>query len=485
MTPNYHQSFNIHLIPLSPIHIGNGEELTSTGEFLTTSEYIYFLDHDKLMDQLKQMDLFEEYVEKILEAEKGFDFYDVLNNWNIDIQSLTKRSVKLHQQGLNPANNNVLHLHIKTNNQPYIPGSSIKGLLRMAILFKYLQDHPETLSDIEGNIEDKLNYKSPLWALKQYWSDKERKLLPEKVFQAIRPYDSELVPDKELLIVQTYRRNLYSDDSDGLDWLTECIFSTNPIPFEFTLYADFENFDYFNFLKKLDLNSLFKIINLHSLRLINQELELLQRASMTFEVRKMVSDQLEELKKQIEISDNEYAITRLGKGKTIFFQTILPLLNQELRNQILNLFKKEDDTGEIPRTRVLSVKDKLLFGWMKLTGKENNDPSYKAILEEQIQEEVTEGQDSVESRKKEPEKEFTGEKRIHDNKIKGAIEKGMVLEAYYYQKKEIDLSINGKVIKGIQLNKPKFPKNVKPDQLVKIEVKQVTKSGKIHQVALK
>lgn len=137
-----HQQFQIKLTTFSPLHIGNGEELTSVGEFLQTNDNVYFLRHEDLMEKLKTDNHFDDYVERILTHDQGFDFFKTLKDWDITPADFAIRTLRLNQKDINTNSNNKLHLHIKTKGEAYVPGSSIKGMLRTSILFRYLKENP-------------------------------------------------------------------------------------------------------------------------------------------------------------------------------------------------------------------------------------------------------------------------------------------------------------------------------------------------------
>lgn len=472
-----HLQFPITLTTLSPLHIGSGEELTSVGEYLTTSSHIYFLVYEELMNRLKgkggKEDYFDEYVQKILHHERGFDFFNVLTKWGIGPtdKELVERSIRLHQDGLDPAANNKLQLCIKTRGEAYVPGSSIKGLLRMAMIFRFFKERPHELKVIEAEIAEILKKTKPLSALKEYWQEREMQwtlkrknkvegLIPERVFQAIRPYDTACVPHEKLVIEQVNRQSFMrelSDVSKGLDWLVECIGKDVELPFELTILPDFDSAD-FHYLKSNSPKELFNCLNAHTLALIRQERQLVDVARPDPAIKKALLEQLKTYEDLITAANGDYAIARMGKGKTLFFQTILPLLSDELKNAILDLIKEkiakkaekeepDGDDGIFPHSRVLTVQDRLMMGWVRLEVKR---PEIK----------------------------------LPENQVEGEVQLRTPLEVVVTGLKKVSFLLNGTPYSDVQLVLVHKHQVLAEGQTASVVVGQMSKDGRIIQVKI-
>ncbi|MBK6353842.1 MAG: type III-A CRISPR-associated RAMP protein Csm5 [Saprospiraceae bacterium] len=440
-----HQQFQIKLTTFSPLHIGNGEELTSVGEFLQTNDNVYFLRHEDLMEKLKTDNHFDDYVERILTHDQGFDFFKTLKDWDITPADFAIRTLRLNQKDINTNSNNKLHLHIKTKGEAYVPGSSIKGMLRTSILFRYLKENPQELRTIESDILQRLSEKNTLRTVRHYWEKKERELMPEKVFQSIRPYDTDCVSDDKLVIEQTYRQSLSQESMDaskGLDWLSECIDKGVELPLEMTICSDFENAD-FKYLKSSTLKPLFNCINEYTKKLIIQERQLVNTANPLPPIKSALLVQLQQYEDLLSTANDDYAIARMGKGKTIFFQTIIPLLKMEVQDAILNLLKKEP--GEFPRTRVLTVQDKQMMGWVKL-------------------------------------EEIRPELKLPINQMEGMVNIGTQLRAIITGPKKVGLILNGSPLTNVSLILMFKHQKLTEGETINVLVHQMSKDGRIIQV---
>ena len=352
---------------LTPLHIGNGEELTSVGEFITHPSKIEFLDQEAFIKSLSKEQR-QTYIEKIVSAGQQFDFVEVLKELGVSYEDKVIRSIPLNHKELDTKNNNPLQCCIKTQGEAYIPGSSIKGMLRTAVLAHFLEKEPYALYEIEANFNEMGSKK----AIMDYWLKQEKNILLENrhrqygaVFHNIRPVDSTTVSDEKLVIEQVRRQHFFGVDSDNLDWLSECIAAGTHLPFQLNIIP---NFPYWYFIAEA-LNSgkvsrIFNIINRYSKKTIAHEIKLLQKSTQP-EAKELIT-KLKTLLQEIKNAKSQYAITRIGKGKTLFFQTFLPLLSEETQEKIIQLLRKEDEQGDFPQSRVLTVKDNQMMGWVKI-----------------------------------------------------------------------------------------------------------------------
>ena len=481
MNIEYSQA-QITITTLSPLHIGNGEQLSAVGEFYTTQDKIYFLDNERLIQAVKEIGKLDDYINKILEVGIDLDFYDLLQNWGIDPRLFAEKVINLNQEGLLSSNNNILHKCIKTNECAYIPGSSLKGLFRTAMVVHFFANNPYYFDRLEKSIREELKKGGGKKEIGKLWSKLEKKYFPDFIFHCIRFSDSTVLSEDKLVIEQMSRISFYENDGEGVDWLLECIHPDSSSKVEMTILPKLDNerieFHFKNkstdsqdfninnweYIKKQDIPAFFKMLNAYSLILIDFEIELLRRTSQNKGIAKLLIATLEGYKESIKESGNQYGIARLGKGKTLFFQTIVPILSKDLRNKIIDLYRDDPDLDssgiDFPRTRVLSVKSKESNGWIKL----DYEQIEKKIIEEQIIH-----QEAI-------------KKTFIDNKI-SHFDIGTNLHAVSIDLKKVEIMINGEVSSYDLVNKFKksFPVNIQ----LKVVIHQISKAGKIIQVKLR
>lgn len=143
-----HKTYELTCI--SPIHIGNGE-LLKQYEYIFTKDRnqqrIYFLDKAKWMTFLVRHDLIDDYAQSVFSGR--MNLYGWLQSQRIGSLSAIIREVcnasadvylvRERQQRVND-----ISRQVKTpDGVPYIPGSTLKGAIRSAILFHDIRQHPE------------------------------------------------------------------------------------------------------------------------------------------------------------------------------------------------------------------------------------------------------------------------------------------------------------------------------------------------------
>lgn len=159
---------------VSPVHIGNGETLKAF-EYLydRKSQQLYFLDESKWIEFLYRhnlIDKFSTYVEAVSTALKegkqfrGKNLWEWLNGQNISDAEIKNLAVRKAHVGTNTAivskkeTLNDINCHIAlSDGVPYIPGSSIKGMFRTAVIFSAIKKSPNKFKNYWEEIQNTLN----------------------------------------------------------------------------------------------------------------------------------------------------------------------------------------------------------------------------------------------------------------------------------------------------------------------------------------
>ncbi|MFP3206343.1 MAG: type III-A CRISPR-associated RAMP protein Csm5, partial [Hydrogenobaculum sp.] len=125
---------NYKLKTITPVHVSSGNKLQKTFDFMVVGDRVNVLSFDKFLASLTEKE--SSLLEKLIEQENYENIYKVINK---PIESYSKYSLRLL------ANNNdkprEISEHIKTilnkkgDYGAYIPGSTVKGFIRFAILF--------------------------------------------------------------------------------------------------------------------------------------------------------------------------------------------------------------------------------------------------------------------------------------------------------------------------------------------------------------
>lgn len=357
-------NYNLSIETITPLHIGSGQMLSSVGDFLITNNKIRYLDTEKISKFLVENEKIEAYLQKILNTPTGFNNEAELSEIDFEIESAVLYEIELGSNNLNVLNNNILHRFIDANGRKYIPGSSVKGMIKTVLLFQYLKDNRTVLSNIEKEILSKslLEKKEFFSDLKAMWKSYENEVFNSKEFNNLRFNDSPYLSNDKLQVEQVKRQHLFNVDSEGLDWLSETVKSETVFPVRMQLCPAFS-------LNQSALNlpvitGLFKLINDYSTSMIDFEIKMLDLTS--FCDKSVVIQKLTEIKAEILNSNNQWAICRLGKGKTIYFNTIWSLLSETTINLIVEKLRGEEEGNALfPATRVLTVNNEM-FGWIRI-----------------------------------------------------------------------------------------------------------------------
>lgn len=203
--------YNLVLTVKTPVHISSGDLLRKNEYLLDRkNKKLHFIDYDKLFDLLIKRKKMESYEEMILSG--NYDIEGLLREIfrlkeleRIPYEKISKYSIDLTSLNFNQKRD--VHQFIRNMGQPYIPGSSIKGALRTALISSIIRDNHSSklLNDIKNEFqrfgqEHKYNNNT-------YKINEELKKIDNfnpklnQLFKGIKISDSELLKDDDLTIV--------------------------------------------------------------------------------------------------------------------------------------------------------------------------------------------------------------------------------------------------------------------------------------------
>lgn len=150
MTPATHTTFEVVLEVLSPVAIQSGEQLSPLSDFFELDNKLYYVDPDKLIKALADdSELMQKYTQ-IMDDQpsEGRSLKDLIKD-NTQLRAIsTGQPVDFY--GKSTVQMNAI---IKTNGCPYIPGSSIKGAIKNAILYDWLLKNNSVINEfLQNNI---------------------------------------------------------------------------------------------------------------------------------------------------------------------------------------------------------------------------------------------------------------------------------------------------------------------------------------------
>ena len=143
-----HKTYELTCI--SPIHVGNGEVLKQYEYIFTkdrNQQRVYFLDKAKWMNFLIRHHLIDDYASQVFSGKmnlRGWLQAQRLGSLSTIIREICISSADVYLVRDVKQRLNDIHRQVKTpDGTPYIPGSTLKGAIRSAILFHDIRQHPD------------------------------------------------------------------------------------------------------------------------------------------------------------------------------------------------------------------------------------------------------------------------------------------------------------------------------------------------------
>lgn len=149
------KEYHMTLETIGPVYIGNGKEIDKKGYIFTDRKHINIIDLEKMYMNLSKKGLGDEY-EKFLIGKGKLRLEQWLSKNNInkkDIDNCVKYGMQCgDSMDINSAEIKICE-HIKDPyNMPYIPGSSIKGMLRTILTAYDIMNNPQKYSNAKNSI---------------------------------------------------------------------------------------------------------------------------------------------------------------------------------------------------------------------------------------------------------------------------------------------------------------------------------------------
>jgi len=338
---------------LTPVHIGSGKSYKHKIEFFSEGKYIYIIDPEKIFQKIG-IEGINEWVKAI---DKNVPVKDFLSNRKLFFKpeeialrkcklfNEIKRDKELHEQIYNPLLG------------PYIPGSSIKGAIKTAIL-SYISNNEQIINKINLKHIKTINEKNQI-----EWNDKKTDeiLFGEDAnhkstrfikigdahfgnIETIVYFAQALNADVKSWKLNGKISNLYEAIPEGAKTLFE--FKFDNLLFKRNFEKENEKWiePQFEFLPK-DITSLIKLFNEETKNALNKEIEFFNDLNLDNAGNNLIKKYDELLKKAINCRDNEFII-RVGANSGYNFTTLrwvdkLPFFHPLKNNYEYALLRKE------------------------------------------------------------------------------------------------------------------------------------------------
>ena len=140
---------------LSPLHIGNGNELKMIDFYLDKKEgKIKFINFEKFIEYCieKNIDLTKEMQNHRYYTGRDFSITKFMDENRINPNSFTSYAVSAKIEERNRESEFAIKEFVKCGG-PYLPGSSIKGAIRTALMWKCLNERSDGLKIVQNGLK--------------------------------------------------------------------------------------------------------------------------------------------------------------------------------------------------------------------------------------------------------------------------------------------------------------------------------------------
>lgn len=346
---------------LSPVHIGSGEKYSSS-EFLIKSNEILRLDINKIFALLnpKDKDIFVEYLE-----DPNFRLEEFIKGKDIPISE-----AKLYSLGYKAGVPNEIIEHIKTGFKGYIPGSSLKGAMKTAILSAFIGDKEiKEIGEIFTLRNPRERNREAGRFIEGFFSTSRGKNSSYSDFMRFVQI-SDFIPVRNLHVY-----NVQSLEAEGNNWrwyqrngrvvqsYLETIATGEHLEGEIHLTYKEKIYESLGIAGKRDIlgmNEIKRLIHHFSANIIDHEIAFSQRYKIDF-----MLTFYENLKKA---NKEDSPIIKLGQGAGYLATTIglelkkNPAVFEEVRKSL----RGKSYSFEFPKTRKIVVEEKMPLGWCRL-----------------------------------------------------------------------------------------------------------------------
>ena len=262
---NFLKNYEFTLTVKGPVHIGDGKTLTKVDYFFY-KDRIYFPNLHKVFLYIKQMHLTSDYESFMYSANNNLTYW--LNDKRIIsavAEKCTDYSISLVGSSASKPRN--LSTFVKDPyGNPYIPGSSLKGLIRTLLLAKEIVDNPDDYAEIESDIcrgvrnprarrNDMLNRESStleeIAFHKLNCSDK-RKNAVNDVFKGLIVSDSQPLSTNDLIVTEKIDYNVVGNEKP-LPLYRESLVPNTQVKFNVTIDTSIFNYTIDDILQAVKL----------------------------------------------------------------------------------------------------------------------------------------------------------------------------------------------------------------------------------------
>lgn len=365
------RTWNVTLTTLSPLFIGSGKTLSPYSDFIQDGNSLIYLNQKKIEEAISdKRELIDEYVKEIRRKMNNTspdvslkDF--ITTRLKLPLDSVTLRKVPLQGN----IGKQQLRQFIATAGRPFLPGSSLKGAFRTAILYGWLVNTDDGKKNLTKMLdlakEKKYHILDDFDIIQRCFGS-----ISEDGFRFLRVADSENIALDKIQAMEVKRTSLLEEESDAIPQPAECLMTQTTVNLSIVIEKPNQETG-FNFLHEQDIKDLFKKTNTFSIKTVDSELGELDNSESDRSAFQSFFKFYESLEKQIHALKPTEVILRIGGGKTYFDNSIGHAIDDDSHLiSFLKFVDKRFSKLPYPKTRTAVMKNNQPFqplGWVKLS----------------------------------------------------------------------------------------------------------------------
>ncbi|MCX7795874.1 MAG: type III-A CRISPR-associated RAMP protein Csm5 [bacterium] len=363
----------IKIRTVTPTLVRSGEEISNVTECVVDpkDKKLRIIDKDKLMKVSKvkaqnPKELVDELSSLIVSENKTIE--DFLRRKEIGIEQVTKYSIEIRSD-IDEKRRRNIYLPMLSGEKAYIPGSTLKGIIRSALLFYYLENNKDKQKDLLD--------KRDLYVGEDILRIEARRIDTDAM-KYVTVRDTEGIPFSELALYKIERLPQRIQSSNKTQGLYQYIIAI-PNNKEFYTEVVIEVFekdnipDYWkSFFNNRDReDNIWKALRNYSIKLVDKEIEILRRLKTVRKEGIEAIDSLityyKEMQTVLRKPENKSVYVPIGFGKTYYFNS-LGYFIPEASFKTLKIIKTNIDPSLYPSTRwVLKIGKKYCpIGWCEI-----------------------------------------------------------------------------------------------------------------------
>ncbi|GHT36947.1 type III-A CRISPR-associated RAMP protein Csm5 [Bacteroidia bacterium] len=357
------EKVKLKITTVTPVTIGSGAELSPYSDYVIDSKQVCFIDKKKMQDKILQkgdryLDLYIQGVAMGIDNNRStFDLKSFLTTNQIIKRTDEVISYSCPFIGKADSKLSIKGVIKSPLQEPYFPGSSIKGALKTVLMYNWLKTNKKA----DETIERVINGSSFDFLEKQFEYKEDEithNVIRRNTIQQVT--DSSQILKESIVVVDCFRKMLIR---------FECIAKGNTSEFELTL----ENYKWEDLAKQA--NEYAKDVLGREFELIGEDSKLTKYYNYLVDIEDKIS----------EVNDNA-AYFRVGFGKGYYLNSlgiaIYDYVSQKGKEDLYDKFEdfinvnfaRKDKYGQkqkielegFPKTRLFVTKTQEPLGWIKI-----------------------------------------------------------------------------------------------------------------------